>query len=78
MSHSEILKATQAKRASVVLTEHTNCERGFLANVLQERLDQALNGASQQAAPSAEARVAFNVLVSEVDRDPITFYHHAL
>jgi putative NIF3 family GTP cyclohydrolase 1 type 2 len=59
MSHHEILKANIAHNAAVILTEHTNCERGFLKDVLRQRLVDELSDAS------------FEICVSEVDRDPI-------
>jgi len=62
MSHHDVLSATQAGVA-VILTGHTNCERGFLApfaKVLQSRFT------SENPPLSAE------VYVSTVDADPLT------
>lgn len=59
MGHHDLLRATRSLNTPVILTEHSNCERGFLkdqlVNILQSRLgdDYVLH-------------------VSEVDRDPIT------
>lgn len=56
MRHHSVL-ARVAAGESVVLTEHTNTERGYLP-VLQRRLSEALSG-------------ALDVRVSAVDRDPL-------
>lgn len=56
MSHHEVLDAV-AKGTSVILSDHSNSERGFLA-VIQERLTVRL--------PDSVA-----VEVSKVDRDPL-------
>lgn len=61
MSHHDILRATLASNAAVILTEHTNCERGYLADVLKAKLERE----SQSCAGS------FEFVVSEQDRDPI-------
>lgn len=59
MSHSEILKAHMTMGATVILTEHTNCERGYLRDVLEPRLRREL--------PEQD----FEVIVSTRDRDPV-------
>lgn len=56
MSHHEVLDATQ-QGTSVVLTDHSNTERGFL-KVLQPRLHELFDQKVQ-------------VIVSEKDRDPL-------
>ena len=61
MSHHEILRATMTENAVVVLTEHTNCERGYLADVLKGTLEDAFKA----------CQGSFQVLVSEEDQDPI-------
>ncbi|PJF19811.1 Nif3p [Paramicrosporidium saccamoebae] len=61
MSHHEILKANIAHNAAVILTEHTNCERGFLRDVLRQRLVDELE----------KSDTPFEICVSKVDRDPI-------
>ncbi|PWN19223.1 NGG1p interacting factor 3 [Microstroma glucosiphilum] len=57
MSHHELLAATAAGR-SVILTNHSNTERGYLSAVLKPRLEELAGGDLQ-------------VSVSEVDRDPL-------
>lgn len=56
MSHHEVLDAV-AKGTSVILCDHSNSERGFLA-VFQERLSVRLPD-------------TVTVVVSKVDRDPL-------
>lgn len=56
MSHHEVLDATH-QRSSVVLTDHSNCERGYL-KTLQPRLQSLF-----------EQNIT--VIVSEKDRDPL-------
>eukprot|EP00397_Hematodinium_sp_SG-2012_P059176 GEMP01075546.1.p1 GENE.GEMP01075546.1~~GEMP01075546.1.p1 ORF type:complete len:291 (+),score=63.22 GEMP01075546.1:25-873(+) len=56
MSHHEVLAATQNGQ-NVILTEHTNTERGYL-KVLQKRLDEGLGS-------------EFEIMVTEVDADPL-------
>lgn len=56
MSHHEVLDATH-QRSSVVLTDHSNCERGYLQTLqprLQDLFDQKIE-----------------VIVSAKDRDPL-------
>lgn len=59
MSHHDVLRATVANNAIVCLTEHTNCERGYLDQVLKERIASKL------------PKDKFEILVSQNDRDPI-------
>ena len=61
MSHHSVLKATIARGSAVILTEHTNCERGFLKDCLQDQLQGELS----------KSGILYKVLVSEEDRDPI-------
>ncbi|KAI9179493.1 hypothetical protein H9P43_004819 [Blastocladiella emersonii ATCC 22665] len=56
MSHHDVLAAVQS-RTHVVLCEHTNTERGFLAAVLRDRLRKEIPG--------------IEVVVSKVDADPL-------
>jgi putative NIF3 family GTP cyclohydrolase 1 type 2 len=56
MGHHEVLDFVH-KGVTVVLTEHSNCERGYLS-VVQGRLAAALGE-------------GVAVLVSTVDRDPL-------
>lgn len=66
MSHHEILKATMAHNATVILTEHTNCERGYLKDHLAARLHSELLNSGK------DAMCQYEVMVSLGDRDPIT------
>lgn len=56
MSHHEVLDAV-AKGTSVILSDHSNSERGFLA-VFRERLAATLPD-------------SVTVVVSKADRDPL-------
>ncbi|KAJ3295133.1 hypothetical protein HK104_002992 [Borealophlyctis nickersoniae] len=68
MSHHEVLAALGAN-TSVILCEHSNTERGYLREVLQARLLTWLRiDKGLQVQPDMEVEV----LVSEVDRDPLT------
>lgn len=60
LSHHELLAASAAGSA-VILTHHSNCERGFLP-VVAQRLTQLLGGESPN----------YTFLVSPVDADPLT------
>lgn len=60
MSHHEVLEATAAGR-SVILCEHSNTERGYLAEVLHEKLQKELG-------------VEGKVLVSKRDVDPLCIW----
>jgi dinuclear metal center YbgI/SA1388 family protein len=65
MSHHDLLSATQSGVA-VILTGHTNCERGFLtpmAKLLESRLNESTHLSSS---------VLVQVQVSSVDADPLT------
>lgn len=64
MSHHEVLKATMAHNVAVALTEHSNCERGYLRNVFLPLLLQRLNE------PAGAA--SFDLIFSAIDRDPIS------
>lgn len=59
MSHHEVLEFTQTGH-SVMLLEHSNSERGFLAAVLQPRLQVLFNN-------------KVTVIVSSCDKDPLQF-----
>lgn len=59
MSHNDIVTAT-LNGTPVILTEHTNCERGYLSNVLLSKLQEQL--------PKDD----FELIVSSQDQDPIT------
>lgn len=57
LSHHEVL-ALNDQGTAVILAEHTNTERGFLSQVLEPFLKEALQGQQQ-------------LLVSSVDADPL-------
>lgn len=63
MSHHEILAAT-SQGINVILTEHTNSERGYLSAKLKDRLQGMFDDEANEA--------AVKVVVSQADRDPIT------
>lgn len=58
MGHHEVLE-TLSQNISVILTEHTNSERGFLV-VLQGLLEKLLTSDT--------------IVISKVDKDPLTVY----
>ena len=78
MSHHEALAAIE-KGQVVISLFHSNSERGFLAEVLREQLEDTIEGEWQavreegkgdERLEEALADDDFDVAVSEVDRDP--------
>lgn len=78
MSHHEALAAIE-KGQVVINLFHSNSERGFLAEVLLEQLEEAVetewNKAREEGTDDNELKEAlaeeeFEIAVSEVDRDP--------
>ncbi|KAJ4361352.1 hypothetical protein N0V95_001966 [Ascochyta clinopodiicola] len=78
MSHHEALAAIE-KGQVVISLFHSNSERGFLAEVLREQLEDTIEGEWQavreegkddEELGEALADEGFEVAVSEVDRDP--------
>jgi len=84
MSHHEALAAIE-KDQVVISLFHSNSERGFLAEVLAEQLEEAVqtewetlrkkelesvNGDAEEGVEAALKEQGFEVAVSEVDRDP--------
>lgn len=65
MTHHDVIRATEIDKAIVILTEHSNCERPFLKNVLYNRLIEELK---------IEGDGLFEVMISESDRDPFRIY----
>lgn len=59
MSHHDILKAVSEGK-SVILCEHSNSERGFLEDVLKQKLINQMN-----------ENTKYEVFVSKMDKDPI-------
>ena len=55
MSHHEVLELA-ARGVTVILADHSNTERGYLA-LVKDKLSEQLDGV--------------NVIVSSVDRDPL-------
>eukprot|EP00842_Homolaphlyctis_polyrhiza_P003418 jgi/Hompol1/4077/HPOL_006908-RA len=68
MSHHETLEAL-SKNTSVILCEHTNTERGYLSNVLQNRLLSLLK---VDLGLDVEADVHVDVVVSQKDHEPLS------
>merc|ERR1719231_405038 len=62
MSHHDVLAHNHAGRA-VLLTDHSNCERGYLP-ILEKRLSEAL---IQEGAQASD----YNLIVTAVDADPL-------
>ncbi|KAJ4992631.1 hypothetical protein SVAN01_02014 [Stagonosporopsis vannaccii] len=78
MSHHEALAAIE-KGQVVISLFHSNSERGFLAEVLREQLEDTIEGEWQavreeeqnnETLKEAIAQQDFEVAVSETDRDP--------
>jgi putative NIF3 family GTP cyclohydrolase 1 type 2 len=78
MSHHEALAAIE-KGQVVINLFHSNSERGFLGEVLLEQLEEAVveewstireQEAEDEALKDALAEDDFDIMVSEVDRDP--------
>ncbi|KAI8914367.1 GTP cyclohydrolase 1 type 2/Nif3 [Gorgonomyces haynaldii] len=67
MTHHTVLKAV-ASETSVILTEHTNSERGYLSNVLQPRLLSLLK---VDLGLDVESDINVDVICSKLDKDPI-------
>jgi putative NIF3 family GTP cyclohydrolase 1 type 2 len=74
MSHHEVLSAL-ANNTSVILTEHSNSERGYLSKgifqftkVLQPRLLSLLK---VDLGLDVESDVLVDVICSQIDRDPL-------
>lgn len=61
LSHHEVLGAVSSQ-SSVILCEHSNSERGYLHDVLRQRLQDAMR----------EEGWAGEVICSEVDADPLS------
>lgn len=64
MSHHDILRCTNALGMSLLLTEHTNCERIYLAGFLKRHLEDLLSSSD----------IPYTVAVATSDKDPIQFY----
>ncbi len=64
--HHEVLHEVN-RGVSVILTDHTNCERGYHAH-FKKRFTQLL-----AADASSSAAQQINILLSEVDRDPLEY-----
>lgn len=67
MSHHEVLSAL-AQGTHVILTEHSNSERGYLSQVLQPRLQSLLR---VDQGLEKESDVHIEVIVSALDKDPL-------
>ena len=64
LGHHEILHATRHKNAWCLLVEHSNSERGFLKDVLAQKLSQELQKMGHDG----------NVLISKSDIEPIQLF----
>lgn len=63
MGHHQVLELCDRQNAHVLLTEHSNCERGFLKDIFVPLLKETLNQVSQDN---------FEVSFSEADAsDPL-------
>lgn len=66
MGHHDVLAATTAGRA-VILTNHTNCERGYLPCLR----DAFISGWKEADVDALTPAPAIDVLISAVDADPL-------
>ena len=64
--HHEVLHEVN-RGVSVILTDHTNCERGYHAHFKQ----QFAKLLAAEASPATTAQI--NIILSEVDRDPLAY-----
>lgn len=64
LGHHEILHATRHKKAWCLLVEHSNSERGFLKDVLAQKLSQELQKMGHDG----------SVLISKSDVEPIQLF----
>ncbi|KAL9932560.1 hypothetical protein V8E36_008677 [Tilletia maclaganii] len=79
LSHHELLATTEPGSTSVLLLRHSASERGFLADILAPRLRALLvqkrpeedDDDDDQAGDDGKA--AWDVVVSQEDRDPLSF-----
>lgn len=72
-SQHEVLAAI-ARGTHVILTNHSNTERFYLASTLKARLQELLDeDAKEQTAneDQSESSGAWEVIVSQADRDPL-------
>ena len=67
MSHHEVLAATHAN-TSVILTDHSNTERGFLPELARRLVD----GVNEVLGESVDVSSSMmRVVISETDSDPL-------
>lgn len=64
MSHHDILRCTKALEMSILLTEHTNCERVYLGGFLKDHLENILSTST----------IPYQISLSSSDKDPIEFF----
>lgn len=64
MGHHQVLELCDRQNAHVLLTEHSNCERGYLSEVFVPLLSKSLNEFTD---------IEFKVMYSEIDtHDPLS------
>lgn len=64
MGHHRVLELCDRQNSHVLLTEHSNCERGYLREIFVPLLKETLN---------QDSKNIFEVLFSEIDIcDPLT------
>ena len=64
MGHHQALELCDRASAYVVLTEHSNCERGYLKGTYVARLKEELSSSDADSE-------SIEVLFSEIDLDPL-------
>lgn len=67
MGHHQALELCERSGSFVILTEHSNCERGFLKDVYCPRLVEELN----TSVGDGDGLENIEVLFSEIDSDPL-------
>ncbi len=63
IGHHQALELCDRANAYVILTEHSNCERGYLKETYLSRLNEEL--------ASEEAGEQVKIVFSKVDSDPL-------
>lgn len=74
LSHHDIIRAREIDNAIVILTEHSNCERPYLRNVLYKKLIEELKIEENDINGNSTTNCSFEVLISDSDRDPLEIY----
>ena len=69
MGHHDVRNYAFNRGIALILTEHTNCERGFLCDRLVPMLREALDDGTFPASDPSSG--SFDFIISKEDRDPV-------